>query len=158
MRQSNITRTAAVGFRSSIRSPDDERDEYEDLSSTFGKVCRVADERQRRKRVDPSITRARRLLDDSITLAGAWSELGHPWIAEGRAAASTVEALMLGLRERGTAALKEPKVRARLAQLSERQLCEVGDRLQLLKREIARAWTPAEVGVLVDLWRKLHVV
>jgi hypothetical protein len=69
-----------------------------------------------------------------------------------RAAASTIEALMLALRERGIAAMQEPKVCARLAQLSEAQLAEVGDRLQRLKPKIARAWTPDEVGALVSAW------
>ena len=70
----------------------------------------------------------------------------------GRAAWSTVEALMLGLREGGIAAVQEPKVRSRLAQLSGAQLIEVGDRLQRLKPEIARAWWADEVGALISAW------
>jgi hypothetical protein len=67
---------------------------------------------------------------------------------------ATVEALMLGLRERGTVALQESKVRNRLAQLSESQLVEVGDRLQRLKPEIARAWSADEIGTLIGVWGK----
>jgi hypothetical protein len=73
-----------------------------------------------------------------------------------RAAASTIEALMLGLREHGIAAVQEPKVRPRLAALSEAQVIEVGDRLQRLKPEIARAWTPDEVGALVNAWEEVR--
>jgi hypothetical protein len=65
------------------------------------------------------------------------------------AARCAIEALMLSLRERGLAALEEPAVRRRLAQLSEQQLFEVGDRLQRLKPEIARAWTAREVKQLL---------
>jgi len=75
---------------------------------------------------------------------------------EARAAASTVEALMLGLRERGTPALKELKVRRRLGELSESQLHEVGARLQALKPEIARAWTAADIERLVETWVAHH--
>src|SRR5215470_11144214 len=56
---------------------------------------------------------------------------------------TTVEALMLGLRERGAKALSEPVVQRRLSELSDDQVIEVGNRLQ--RTEIARAWTAAEV-------------
>lgn len=75
---------------------------------------------------------------------------------QGRAAVSTVEALMFSLRERGAAAVQEPAVRFRLAQLSKWQLSEVGDRLQRLEPEIARAWTPDEVAILVDAWLEMR--
>jgi hypothetical protein len=74
----------------------------------------------------------------------------------GRATKSTVEALMLGLRERGVAALQERSVRGCLAQLSEAQLIEVGDRLQRLKPEIARAWSANEVYALIGAWEEAH--
>lgn len=104
-------------------------DEYEGLSSSFAAACRKADEKQRRKPIDLQIEKLR------------------------RAAESTVEALMLGLRERGIGAVQEPKVRSRLAQLSEDQLIEVGDRLQRLKPEIARAWSPDDVAALASAWK-----
>jgi hypothetical protein len=72
------------------------------------------------------------------------------------AAASTVEALMLGLRERGTKALVGSKVVRRLSELSEEQLHEVCGRLQRLKPEIARAWEPDEITVLLDAWNVCH--
>ena len=62
---------------------------------------------------------------------------------------STVEALMFGLCERGVRALKEPAVKRRLRELNDDQIDEVGNRLQRLKPEIARAWTPDEVKELV---------
>jgi hypothetical protein len=64
------------------------------------------------------------------------------------AAASTIEALMFGLRERGTAALAESKVRLRLADLDDDQLIGVAGRLQRLRPEIARAWSDDEIATL----------
>ena len=61
----------------------------------------------------------------------------------------TVEALMFSLRERGTKALSEPDVKRRLFELSDQQVIEVGDRLQKLKSEIARAWSTEEVKLLL---------
>ena len=56
---------------------------------------------------------------------------------------------MFVLRERGVQALKEPKVKLWLRELKDDQIVEVGNRLQRLKPEIARAWTPDEVKDLV---------
>ena len=61
----------------------------------------------------------------------------------------TVEALMYSLRERGTKALEEASTRRRLSELSDQQVIEVGDRLQKLKSEIARAWSTEEVKLLL---------
>jgi hypothetical protein len=71
-------------------------------------------------------------------------------LKEDRAAASTVEALMLGLRERGTKALEEPAAQRRIAELSDKQVIEVGDRLQNLNPEIARPWSPEEIKILLQ--------
>jgi hypothetical protein len=62
----------------------------------------------------------------------------------------TVEALTFGLRERGTKALEEPATKRRLSELSDRQVIEIGDRLQKLKPEIARAWSPEEIKLLLQ--------
>ena len=67
---------------------------------------------------------------------------------------STVAALMLDLRERGTKALSEPVVRRRLSELSEQQLRDVGARLQRLKPEIA--WSVAEIPNLISVWTDLQ--
>jgi hypothetical protein len=65
------------------------------------------------------------------------------------AAASTVEALMYSLRQRRTAALKEPEIRGGLAELSYEQLVEVAARLQRLKPHIAQSWSDQEIAQLV---------
>jgi hypothetical protein len=61
---------------------------------------------------------------------------------------ATVEALMWSLRERGTKALEEPGTKRRLSELNNQQVIEVGNRLQRLKPEIARAWSTTEVETL----------
>jgi transposase len=70
-------------------------------------------------------------------------------------AASTVEALVYQLRRGGTG-LSDPKARQRLSELSEQQLHEVSARLQEFMAHIARAWSPSEVELLVQLWSDLH--
>ena len=62
---------------------------------------------------------------------------------------ATVEALTFALRERGVAALTEPKVQSRLVELSDGQLLEVATRLQKLKPEIARPWNGDEIETLI---------
>ena len=96
--------------------------------------------------------RVRHLLDDNVSLEGAWSEIHS---SKSRAAASTLEALVYSLRAGGTA-LDCPHARTRLAELSEAQLHEVSARLQRFKPHIARAWTPIEVEMLVAIWFDLH--
>jgi hypothetical protein len=82
----------------------------------------------------------------------AWYEFN---IYRGQAAASTVEALVYQLRQGGRA-LKDPGAKRRLAGLSEQQLHEVSARLQRFQPHIARAWSPSEVELLVQLWSDLH--
>ena len=98
------------------------------------------------------ILRARRLLDKNVSLERAWSEINE---ASGRAASSTVEALVFSLRAGGTA-LACPYARRQLAELAEAQLHEVSARLQTFQPKIARAWTPIEVELLVAVWSDLH--
>src|SRR5215831_19304549 len=102
--------------------------------------------------VSAEILRARRLLDENVSLERAWSEIND---APDRAAASTIEALMFALRAGGTA-LSYPHARRRLSELSEAQLHEVSARLQKFQPNIARAWTPVEVEFLVAIWIDLH--
>ena len=59
-------------------------DEFDGLSSCFVKLCRGADERQRRKVPDPRFERLRRLMDD-VSIERACHEINHP---TNRAAAS----------------------------------------------------------------------
>ena len=98
------------------------------------------------------IVRTRRLLDESFSLERAWSEINE---ASGRAAASNIEALMFSLRA-GGAALACPHARRRLAELTEAHLHDVCARLQKIDPNIARAWTPIEVELLVAVWSDLH--
>jgi hypothetical protein len=123
-----------------------EDDEY---VSSFAALCHAADERERSKPPDRNLERLRELLGDNVSIERAQAEINR----RDRAAISTVEALMFVLRERGIAALQEQKVRACLAQLSEAQIIEVGDRLQRLE---ARAWSPEEVDALVSAWEATH--
>jgi hypothetical protein len=107
-------------------------DHYEGLSGTFADACREADRefRKQRAKQKPAIVRER------------------------GAAASTAEALMYSLRQRRTAALKEPDTLRRLAQLGEEQFLEVCSRLQKLKPEIARLWSDQEIDQLVIARKK----
>jgi len=88
-----------------------------------------------------------------ISLECLWHELNAA-AQHGRAAASTVEALMYSLRERRTTALTEPDTQRRISELSEEQLHEIGARLQALK--IVRAWTAEDIEQLVETWVACH--
>jgi hypothetical protein len=68
------------------------------------------------------------------------------------AAASTVEALIFGLRDGIEALPANPDTLRRLAELSEEQLRAVCERLQNFKPHIAPAWSAEEVRALVDIW------
>jgi len=98
------------------------------------------------------LARLRRLLADDVSRDRAWAEISCP---AGRAAASTVEALMFGLRSRGVQALGEPDVLRRLSQLDDAQLREVAIRLQKLKPHTAPAWTLDDVGLLLAVRNKI---
>ena len=121
---------------------------------TFNAACRAADaKRATELRPDDHLDFLRRLMD--VSLAQAYAEI-HRRHLEGRAAASTVEALMLGLRDRGVAALKEAPMQRRLGSLSEPHLHEVCERLQKLNPEIANPWSPDEASLLIEAWVICH--
>jgi hypothetical protein len=88
-----------------------------------------------------------------FSLESLWDELNAA-AQHGRAAASTVEALMYSLRECGIKELSEPDTQRRISELSEEQLHEVGARLQALK--IVRAWTAEDIERLVETWVASH--
>jgi len=69
-----------------------------------------------------------------------------------RAASSTVEALVFGLRDGIEALPTNPDRLWRLSRLSAEQLLAVCERLQTFKPHIAPAWSPEEVQALVDIW------
>jgi hypothetical protein len=127
-------------------------DEYEG-SSSFTAACRRADERARHKPRDPHLERLRGLLDDDVSLERAVAEMDAHWRRQSEARA-TIEALVFGLRP-GTVALQEPKVRDRLAQLSQEELREVAGRLGEFKPKIARPWSSLEIEHLLRAWRDL---
>lgn len=64
------------------------------------------------------------------------------------AAEATVEALMYSLRA-GAQSLARPDVLRRLPELSEEQLSEVVTRVQKFKPEIAPAWKPEDLELLI---------
>jgi hypothetical protein len=70
----------------------------------------------------------------------------------GRAAPSTVEALIFALRDGLEPLPTNPDRLWRLSELSGEQLCAVCERLQNFKPHIAPAWSPQEVQALVDIW------
>jgi tRNA A37 N6-isopentenylltransferase MiaA len=100
-------------------------------------------------KIEPErLQRLHRLMDNDVSLERAWSELNDQR-RRGEAAATTVEAVMFGLR-RGVGALQEPATRRRLSELNEEQVCEVYRRVQQFKH--APAWTEADADSLLDLW------
>jgi hypothetical protein len=100
---------------------------------------------------DPQLVAA---LDPKISL-----EQAHRRLFEHRrdgAAASTVEALVFGLRDGIDALPAKPERLRRLSELSADQLKEVCARLQNFKPTIGRPWTADEVDALVSIWAKSH--
>jgi hypothetical protein len=94
------------------------------------------------------------LLDPKISLEQAQRKLLER--RRDGAAASTVKALVFGLRD-GLAALpKNPERLRRLSELNAEQLRAVCARLQNFKPAIARPWTADEVAALVSIWAKSH--
>ena len=87
-------------------------------------------------------------MDDGVSIERAYTELNR----RDGAAASTVEAFVWSLRERGPSALQEPATRRRLSELNQTQLREVCGRVQKFKPHIARAWSPGEVAALIAIW------
>jgi uncharacterized membrane protein YccC len=94
------------------------------------------------------------LLDPKVSLEQAQRRLFEH--RRDGAAASTVEALVFGLRDGIEALPAKPERLRRLSELSADQLKEVCARLQNFKPTIARPWTADEVAVLVRIWGKSH--
>jgi hypothetical protein len=76
-----------------------------------------------------------------------FAELNKP---DGRAANSTVEALMFQLRG-GVKMLDDPSARRRLSELSDEQLLEVCARVRRFKPEIASVWSDDDVDIMMQL-------
>src|SRR5262245_14185911 len=112
------------------------------------RLCREADQRARQRPQDARLVRLRELLDESVTIERASTELST---VKQRAPQTTVEALMHSIREGGVKALEGSATKRRLGELSDEQAIEVGNRLQRLQPNIACAWTAEEVGLLFQV-------
>jgi hypothetical protein len=108
----------------------------------------------KRQPISPELQRLQRLLDPGVSLERAYTEIHAAWF-NGRAAASTVEALVISLRA-GVSALSQSGTLRRLAELSDAQLREVAVRLQKLNPEIAPPWTTEDVEVLIAVRSGVH--
>jgi len=128
-----------IAHGASARSAPSWREAEQHHRDRAGRVLIVETDPERLKRL-------RNLLKDSTSFSAAYYEIAR---RDGGAPQPTVEALMLSLRERGTRALEGGATKRRLSELNDRQVIEVGDRLQNLKPEIARAWTAEEVKTLL---------
>jgi hypothetical protein len=117
---------------------------------TFEAAC--ADAKRAAIPDDPGLARLRRLMNESVSIERAYAELN---CREG-AAASTVEALVYGLREGIAAQRTRPDRLRRLSELSEGQLRVVCERLVNFKPHIASAWTEEAVQALVKIWSGGH--
>jgi hypothetical protein len=112
--------------------------------SSSRRACREADGRKARgeppRCVDPSLPR------------------GPPDYIPRRdgAAPTTVEALMLGLRDGIEALPTNPDRLRRLSELNAEQLRLVCERLQRFKPNFAPVWSSEEVQALVDIWGRIH--
>jgi hypothetical protein len=135
----------SLGLMMAASGPDVTEAALQRDDADWWRLCREADQRARQQPPNARLKRLRRLLEDNVSLERAWTELNQ--VTEG-APEPTIEALMYLLRSRGVKALEEPDTKRRLAQLSDRQIIEVGERLQRL---IARAWTTEDVKILFRL-------
>jgi hypothetical protein len=122
------------------------------LPATFAAACRAADREQRKKPRDAHIDRLRQLLAPNVTLERVWAELSRPC---GRAAGSTVDALVFALRA-GIDALKDRSNQRRLGELNDKQMQEVAARVQKFMPHVASAWESADVAALISLWSRLR--
>src|SRR5262245_45246936 len=108
--------------------------------SDFDRLCVAADTRKARGEA-PRYAEPSAWLRVSDVIPSDWDGMSIEALAayfnrvrrRDGAAVSTIEALMLGLRERGLKALTEPAVQRRLSELSDQQVITVGNRLQRLK-------------------------
>jgi hypothetical protein len=92
------------------------------------------------------------MIEPDISLERLWDELNAARL-RGRAAQSTVDALMFSLRS-GVKALGQPNTLRRLCQLSDEQLRDVAVRLQRFNPHIAPAWNVENLGVLIAVRSK----
>jgi hypothetical protein len=82
---------------------------------TDWRACEIADAMARKVKPDPQTERRRALMDDSVSLEGAWAEIN----SNRSTAEASVEAVKQAVRDRGMEALKEPATRNQLQQCDE---------------------------------------
>lgn len=115
---------------------------------------RAVDRRNARLKEAPSERdlRRERLSRSDVSLDAMWNELNR--VIPMRAAVSSVEALMIGLRRAGVAALKEPKVRKIIAELDRGQYLDVADKL-LNPKPHNTPWSEQEVEAFMRLYKEV---
>jgi hypothetical protein len=109
------------------------------MDETFAAACRQADAKARARPVPAEIRRARRLLlDDSVSLERAWSEINDP---RNRPTPKVIiEAIMSCVRERGLVALKEPANIERLTRCNSAAKAQLNERIARLQaKEVPHA-------------------
>jgi hypothetical protein len=105
------------------------------LNPSFCRVCRRADAKYAAERQHESaaVQRARRLLDNSVSLERAWAEVNDP--RNRPTPQVTIEAIVYCVGERGVAALAEPDNKERLKTCDAAAKREIRERIARLTRE-----------------------
>jgi hypothetical protein len=112
---------------------DDACDELIDMHDwTWWRACARADTMARKRKLDPAIERAGRLLEDDVSLERAYAVLN----SSRPPSEATIEAIKQAVRERGLGALKEPASQQRLRQCDDVARAEIDRWLQ--ERKILR--------------------
>jgi hypothetical protein len=81
-------------------------------TENFERVCDEAEKGVSSRLTNPAIARARRLVEDNISLDRVWNELNDP--RNRPTPRATIEAVQQSIRDRGLSALDEPANKARL--------------------------------------------
>jgi hypothetical protein len=116
-----------------------ENSDMDDGYDGFAAACRKADAKARAQPVSAEIRRARRLLlDDSVSLERAWSEINDP---RNRPTPKVIiEAIMSCVCERGLVALKEPANIERLTRCNSAAKAQLNERIARLQaKEVPHA-------------------
>jgi hypothetical protein len=99
-------------------------------SDTFSLASARADAKAKLK-PSPEILRARRLLDDNVSLDRAWAEINDS--RNRPTPPATIEAIMYCVRERGIRALKEPANVERLSRCDAAAMAQINKRIAKMK-------------------------
>jgi hypothetical protein len=99
------------------------------VNPTFCAAC-DREERQHPRRESARVQRVRRLLADNVSLERAYAEFSDP--RNRPTPEVTIEAVVLSVRERGIAALKEPANVERLARCDAAAKAQIDQRIKKL--------------------------